>query len=346
MNEVYELDDGRSLTLYMEGNRILALVTPLRRGALPSLLKTDCLGKLYSTAYRGSIYYVYENLNHQIVMDTIPSGTARVLLSPTTDASRFDGLMLREISGRLCLLYQAWNPLAENYNLCCQSPISQEAPEVIYKAYSGRLRLQWLECEDGAYMLATPSAPGVADGEEDGAQELWFKIEDGHFFPSARQNGGEAQALKATEAVREAYEARLAAEKAECEETIRQLRGRCALLESAGADYEARLAEITEHHSEEMEAARARYSEEMEAANARHSEALSACEERCRKELADAGAALKALEQQKNLQLKQLKEGYEAQLDSAKKQYAELAKTAVELQKVGRLWRDKYLGDS
>lgn len=335
MNEVYELDDGRSLTLYMEGNRILSLVTPMRRGSLPSMQKNDCLGKLYSTAYHGNIYYVYENLSHQIVLDTVNPGAPKVVLSPGPDASRFDGLMLREISGHLCLLYQVWNPLTETYNLCCQDPITQELPDIIYKGHPRRLRLQWIDCEDGEYMLATTVVPR----EEDDPEELWFKIEDGHFFQAARREGGDVQPLKAMEAVREEYEARLAAEKSDMEETIRQLKGRCALLESAGADYEARMEETTARHSVEVQQLKAGYEAQQAETTARHSEEMQQLK-------AGYEAQLEETTARHNEEMQQLKASYEAQLESAKKQYAELAKTAVELQKVGRLWRDKYLGES
>ena len=42
--------------------------------------------------------------------------------------------------------------------------------------------------------------------------------------------------------------------------------------------------------------------------------------------------------------LARCREGYELQLEQAKKQYNELAQTAVKLQKIGRKWRDKYFG--
>lgn len=378
MNAVYELEDGRSLALYMEGNRVLALTTPLRRGALPALLKNDCLGKLYSALYRGNISYVYENFSHQIVFDTVNPVSPRVILSPTADASRFDGILLRELSGQLCLIFQAWNPINENYSLYCQNVFSGDEPDLIYKGYTRRLQLQWLTCGEGEYLMfleapepdgadlaeaavaetavagVDASGGGEADWEAPGhspkVRERWYKIEDAHFFAQTRPGGGSEGGLRASGSdsseceaqlatVREDYEGQLAAAREEhaaqlatvredceaqlaaaqknhetqlaavrddCENRLRELKGRCSLLESAVADYEERLAQMSEAQQ----------------------------------------ARQKALEERAAKQLQSQKAGYEAQLESAKKQYAELAKTAVELQKVGRLWRDKYLGDN
>lgn len=361
MNAVYELEDGRSLALYMEGNRVLALTTPLRRGALPALLKNDCLGKMYSALYRGNISYVYENFSHQIVFDTVNPVRPRVILSPTADASRFDGILLRELSGQLCLIFQAWNPINESYSLCCQNVFSRDEPDTIYKGYTRRLQLQWLTCGEGEYLmfLEAPDPDGaglaevavasadasdavVADLDAAGhsaVQERWYKIEDAHFFAQTRPGGGNEGGLRASGSdraeceaqlteVREEYEAQLAAEweehaaqlaaaqqnhetqldgvREDFENRLRELKGRCSLLESAVADYEERLAQMGEAQQ----------------------------------------ARQKALEERSAQQLQNQKASYEAQLESAKKQYGELAKTAVELQKVGRLWRDKYLGDN
>ena len=433
MNAVYELEDGRSLALYMEGNRVLALTTPLRRGALPALLKNDCLGKLHSVLYRGNISYVYENFSHQIVFDTVNPGNSRVILSPTADASRFDGVQLRELSGQLCLIFQAWNPINESYSLCCQNVFSRDLPDTIHKGYTQRLRLQWLTCGEGEYLvfLETPEASSggfdeTDDVGADGAsammagenmlsaeaagdnvkvRERWYKIEDAHFFAWTRPGGGNEGGLRASgcgsgdiepqlAAVREEYEAQLAVVRGDYEAQLAavreeyeaQLAGAREEYEAqfAGAreEYEAQLAAAQEAHEAQFAVAREdheaqladaqeKYEAQLAAAQEAHEAQLTAVREeyegrlkelkgRCsllesavadyEERLAEIDevheARQKALEERTAQQLQKQKAGYEAQLESAKKQYAELAKTAVELQKVGRLWRDKYLGDN
>lgn len=108
MDTVYHLEDGRKLVLYMENNKIQAVIMPVQRGSVPVLCRRDCLGQLSSAVFGGKIYYVYENFSHQVVFCCLEQEEGIVILSPYEGCPAFEGLKLVVFSGHLRLFYMTF----------------------------------------------------------------------------------------------------------------------------------------------------------------------------------------------------------------------------------------------
>ena len=161
MNKVYDLSDGRRLMLYRENNRILVLITPLFKGQLPGIRHTDCLGQLFSTAFNGRIYYVYENLVHQIIFGNLDSPDTAVVLSPSASAAAFEGLALHAVEGQLRLFYQA--KAADGlWELWMQDPWHVTVKACICRGGGRRADCRWY-VHQGEHFLALDRGDGHTD---------------------------------------------------------------------------------------------------------------------------------------------------------------------------------------
>lgn len=151
MNAVYDISDGRRLILYMEYNRILVLMTPIYRGNTPLIRHRDCLGKLFSTVYRGKIYYVYENFSHQIVFACLDHMETTVLLSPSEGEKSFEKPILTEVEGKLLLFYQVCTDTGE-YRLKMTDPWDTDNGVSLYKYSGGVMECRWYYHEKRHFM--------------------------------------------------------------------------------------------------------------------------------------------------------------------------------------------------
>ncbi len=251
MNTVYDLSDGRKVMLYMENNRILLLFTPLRPGQMPAVRHNDCLGRLYSAAWHGRIYYVYENLSHQIVFGCLDDDGAAVILSPLSERQMYEGLILRETGGQLCLYYQQCCEPGER-RLYMTDPWHAERAVCLWSGTKEPVDVRWYIHEQEEYMTVDRSDHVLETF-------VWNKVEKRYEKGHEKRQGPDMQ--KGDEAKSEA---------------------------AIKSDEAAKLKE-------------------------------------------------------ENARLKLWCAALQEQLGSAKTQYDQLAQTAIELQKIGKQWRDKYM---
>ena len=72
MSLLFELEQHQKLVVYEEGNQILAVRLPLRRGG-EFRMRDGCLSDLTGVIYRGNIRLAWQSLEHHIIL----SGTER-----------------------------------------------------------------------------------------------------------------------------------------------------------------------------------------------------------------------------------------------------------------------------
>lgn len=73
MGYIFELEHHQQMILYTEGNEIVGIRLPVRRGG-EFLLRTGYLSNLSAVQYRGNIRFVWHSLEHHIIL----SGTEKV----------------------------------------------------------------------------------------------------------------------------------------------------------------------------------------------------------------------------------------------------------------------------
>ena len=79
--QIFETADGQRTALYAQGNSVFSCRLPFMRGAAPRELRTDYLAHLDAVLFRDAVCFVYENLGHQVIIDTLGDSPARILLA-------------------------------------------------------------------------------------------------------------------------------------------------------------------------------------------------------------------------------------------------------------------------
>ncbi|MFR9236236.1 MAG: hypothetical protein ACLVLH_26000 [Eisenbergiella massiliensis] len=79
--QIFEMSDGQRVALYAQGNSVLYCLLPFARGMLPIEVKRDYLAHFEARVFRDTVCYVYENLEHTIILDTLGNGPARIILT-------------------------------------------------------------------------------------------------------------------------------------------------------------------------------------------------------------------------------------------------------------------------
>lgn len=67
MSLLFELEQHQKLVVYEEGNQILAVRLPLRRGG-EFRMRDGCLSDLTGVIYRGNIRLAWQSLEHHIIL--------------------------------------------------------------------------------------------------------------------------------------------------------------------------------------------------------------------------------------------------------------------------------------
>lgn len=215
MNRVFDLPDGRCLMLYAEGNRILVLSTPLRRSNGPLVRHNDCLGGLFSAAFLGRIYYVYENFGHQIVFGCLDEPSAAIVLSPSAAFPVFTRPRLIELSGRLYLFYEALTKTGGR-ELWMMEPWGNKTPCCLYKSSGHELQCQWYVHGEWPFMEIC----------EDGGRRTLLAWDEngGNYMPWDDSQGAGAQAIAASRERNGELEAALASAARQYEELAKTAR--------------------------------------------------------------------------------------------------------------------------
>ncbi|RHO82802.1 hypothetical protein DW058_07390 [Clostridiaceae bacterium AF42-6] len=109
MSLLFELEQHQKLVVYEEGNQILAVRLPLRRGG-EFRMRDGCLSDLTGVIYRGNIRLAWQSLEHHIILSGTEEQSDRIVLSDGYHVRQYGGLKLVTKDQGLWLLYSAKEP--------------------------------------------------------------------------------------------------------------------------------------------------------------------------------------------------------------------------------------------
>lgn len=119
MSLLFELEQHQKLVIYEEGNQILGVRLPLRRGG-EYRMRDGCLSDLTGVVYKGNIRLAWQSLEHHIILSGTDEQSDRIVLSDGYHVRQYGGLRL-EVKGReLWLLYSAKEPEKELWHAYAQ----------------------------------------------------------------------------------------------------------------------------------------------------------------------------------------------------------------------------------
>ena len=134
--QIFEMSDGQRVALYAQGNSVLYCLLPFARGMLPIEVKRDYLAHFEARVFRDTVCYVYENLEHTIILDTLGNGPARIILTDGPLGYGFCNLHLVVRDGDLYLFYQAFSGREKGYGLYVCMPYQENCRGVVFEKES------------------------------------------------------------------------------------------------------------------------------------------------------------------------------------------------------------------
>lgn len=344
MNEIYQRAEGGQIALYQEGNKVLAAWFALRRGAQPVQQKGDCLEGLTSVLFQGSIYFAYENLQHQVVVDILGGGREKIVLTEGTDRCKFSNLILAVRGELLILLYQSLNPVKGRFEIHAVAPYLPDQAVMIRECGETPNRLKLLGWEKEQYLLTSGDQAGGGTVYRWKAETEWEVMEGFKHLRAEemiRQQAGQDEEAKR---IKDEWEEEARKKQEKREEEIRRLQA------EREAVYREQMEELRKEKEELMEKSREesdRQREAQEEALRALKEQVGAEKEKLKNTLAEKDEEIRILRSDQaraaaaDQRILRIREEYEAQLESVRIQYNELAGTAAELQRIGKMWRDK-----
>ena len=289
--QIFEMADGQRVALYAQGNSLFSCLLPFGRRMFPVELKKDYLSHLEAVIFRDTVCYVYEDLAHRVVMDTLGAGPARIVLTQGESGFGFHDLRLQVRDGELYLFYQAKTGYGEGYGLYVCMPYLENRRGTVCTGGELPARVAFLR-PDTLVKVIYAEAKGGGVRIFNWIRELEFEE---YRLIEEEEHGRRMNSLRAAwDQERQMWDERK---------------------EEIQAEARSRLGEAREERQARLEQCRREYEGKVENLRAEYEGKLAACRENC-----------------------------EMQLQHAKKQYDELAETAVKLQQIGRRWRDKYFG--
>ena len=109
MSLLFELEQHQKLVIYEEGNQILGVRLPLRRGG-EYRMRDGCLSDLTGVVYKGNIRLAWQSLEHHIILSGTDEQSDRIVLSDGYHVRQYGGLRLVVKEQGLWLLYSAKDP--------------------------------------------------------------------------------------------------------------------------------------------------------------------------------------------------------------------------------------------
>ncbi|MDO4261727.1 MAG: hypothetical protein Q4C82_06585 [Eubacteriales bacterium] len=106
MSHIFELERQQKLAVYTEGNSILGVRLPLRRGG-EYVVREGYLSDLTGTVYQGQVRLAWHSLEHHVILSGTEERSDRIILSDAVNAREYGGLRLIVRGGELYLLYSA-----------------------------------------------------------------------------------------------------------------------------------------------------------------------------------------------------------------------------------------------
>lgn len=249
--QIFETADGQRTALYAQGNSVFSCQLPFMRGMTPKELRADYLAHLDAVLFRDTVCFVYENLEHQVVIDTLGGSPARILLADIPDGYRFEGLQLIERENGLYLFYQICGR-GEKAGLYVCMPYRENVWGTVLEGQEGSWRAEAVQTEEGERLLCVDRRTGRLRIYD------WNKEADFTERPVLE----EAEHRLQMESLEAAWQREKAAWQQEKEERMIQCRKEYeSRVERLRAEYEGKLARCREGYELQLEQAKKQYNE-------------------------------------------------------------------------------------
>ena len=158
MSLLFELEQHQKLVIYEEGNQILGVRLPLRRGG-EFRMRDGCLSDLTGVVYKGNIRLAWQSLEHHIILSGTDEQSDRIVLSDGYHVRQYGGLRLVEKDQGLWLLYSAKEPEKDVWHAYVQQMEEEMGePQELPGTYEKRPVLEVVQ--EGGYTFLLMGAEG------------------------------------------------------------------------------------------------------------------------------------------------------------------------------------------
>lgn len=268
--QIFEMTDGQRIALYAQGNSVLSCRLPFGRGMFPAEIRRDYLAHFEAAVFQDTVCFVYEDLDHRIVMDTLGPGPARILLTEGEAGFDFCDLRLQVRDGELYLFYQAKTGYGETYGLYVCMPYLENRRSRICACGERPAQMEVMRTAAGDRLICADPQSGrirMFDWLRETGFEEYRQVEEKEH--EKRLSGLQAAWEKEREAFLEQQEeiqaeamARLGEQQQEKEQRLNQCRreyeGR---VERLREEYEEKLASCRREGEERLAQAKKQYDE-------------------------------------------------------------------------------------
>ena len=158
MSLLFELEQHQKLVIYEEGNQILGVRLPLRRGG-EYRMRDGCLSDLTGVIYKGNIRLSWQSLEHHIILSGTDEQGDRIVLSDGYHVRQYGGLRLVVKEQELWLLYSAKDPDQPHWHAYAQQMEEEMGePQELPGTYEKRPVLEVVQ--EGGYTFLLMGAEG------------------------------------------------------------------------------------------------------------------------------------------------------------------------------------------
>lgn len=267
--QIFEMADGQRVALYAQGNSIFSCLLPFMRGMTPAEVKADYLAHLSAAVFRDTVCYVYENLEHKVVIDTLGASPARILLSDGTGGYGFENLQLVVRENGLYLFYQVRRK-GEKAGLYVCMPYRENVWGTVFEGEDGSWQVELLAAEGQTQLLCLD--------RRGGRLRLYDWQQDAEFvqrrFMEEAAHEKQMEALKAfwqeekalLESGKEELQAEAMAKLGEFQQEKEERMIQCrkeyeSRVERLRTEYEGKLSQCREGYEAQLERAKQQYNE-------------------------------------------------------------------------------------
>ena len=263
--QIFETADGQRTALYAQGNSVFSCRLPFMRGAAPRELRTDYLAHLDAVLFRDAVCFVYENLGHQVIIDTLGDSPARILLADIPDGYRFESLRLAARENGLYLFYQICGK-GEKAGLYVCMPYREEVWGTVLEGQEGNWMTEPVRTKEGTGLLCLDRRTGKLrlydwNGDADFKERPLMEEAEHRRQTEARQASWQEEKASWQEE-KVAWQREKAAWQQEKEERLIQCRKEYeSRVERLRAEYEGKLARCREGYELQLGQAKKQYDE-------------------------------------------------------------------------------------
>ena len=153
MGFLFEMDNHRQVALYTEGNEIMGVRFPLRRGG-EFTLRTGYLSDFTAVLFQGMVRFAWHSLEHHIILSGTEEQSDRIILSDPINAQMYGGLRLLVKEEELWIFYTGKEPGEKGWHGYIKKlEPSEEEPTELPGVYDARPSLQMFQIGKKEYLL-------------------------------------------------------------------------------------------------------------------------------------------------------------------------------------------------